>query len=308
MIRRNFIRAAAASSSMPAESELPPWAIKRTTFLTKFLNCTAHSLQKCAGCVISLGGFFLRQQPQESLYRLPRLLKVSDKRPSVLDNCFIAPSALVSGDVRVGRKNYIGYNAILRADAGESIVLGESCNVQEKAVVTGNSTIGKWTTIEPMAIVESADIASCSFVGAGAVVMKNSKIESGAMLCAASVLQAGAIIPSGEMWAGNPAEKVADLTEKEKQQIITAAKHMVLLAIEHHDSWELTWEEIENQRMAREQFARYGESNRELRAKGMYMKEPPRPTRKAMGRRTPHELSHGAENPPVHIESMQAGE
>lgn len=307
MFRRSFLRAAAGSvPAVPAE--LPEWAVKRTTFLTKLLNCTGACLQKCSGSIIALSDVLIGKQPKESLYRLPRLLKVSEKRPSVLDNCFIAPSALVAGDVQVGRKNYIGYNAIVRAEEGESIVLGESCNIQEKAIVTGNTTIGKWSTIEPMAIVESAEISSCSFVGAGSVVMKNSKIESGAMLCAASVLQAGAVIPSGEMWSGNPAEKVADLTEKEKEQIVKAAKHMVLLAIEHHDSWELTWEEIENQRTAREQFARYGESNREMRAKGMYMKEPPRPSRKPMGRRTPHELSHGGENPPVHIESMQAGE
>eukprot|EP00796_Vickermania_ingenoplastis_P004892 gene4892-3509_t len=306
MFRRCFLRAAAGSPAAPAN--LPSWAIKKTTLLTKLLNGTAASMQKCAGGIIAVSDYLIGQQPKEELYRLPRLLQVKDKRPSVMDNCFIAPCALVSGDVRVGRKNYIGYNAIVRAEEGESIVLAESCNIQEKAVVTGNTTVGKWSTIEPMAIVESADIASCSFVGAGAVVMKGCKIESGAMLCAASVLQAGAIIPSGEMWAGNPAEKVSDLTEKERESIIKAAKHMVLLAIEHHDSWELTWEEIENQRCAREQLARYGESNRELRAKGMYMKEPPRPTRKPMGRRTPHELSHGGENPPVHIESMQPGQ
>lgn len=289
-------------------AELPEWAVPKTTFLTKALTCTGKYLQKCSSSVISLSDKLIGKQPKEDLYRLPRVLKVSNSKPSILDNCFIAPSALVSGNCDIGRKNYIGYNSIVRAEKGEKIVLGESCNIQEKAVVIGNTAIGKWSTIEPMAVVDSAEIASCSFVGAGGIVMKNSKIESGAMLCAASVLQSGAIIPSGEMWSGNPAEKVRDLTEKEKEQIVKSAKHMVLLAIEHHDSWELTWEEIENQRTAREQLARYGEANRELRAKGMYMKEPPRPTRKPMSRRTPHELSHGGENPPVHIESVQAGE
>lgn len=305
MLRRCIVRGAVASPKIP--TELPPWAIKRTTVLTKLLNTSATCLQKCATCVISMSNSLIGKQPGEELYRLPRLLAVG-KRPSVADNCFIAPSALVSGDVRVGRKSYVGYNSIIRAEEGESIILGESSNIQEKAVITGATTIGKWSTVEPMAIVDNADVASCSFIGAGSILMKNSKVESGAMLCAGSVLQAGAVIPSGEMWSGNPAEKVSDLSEKEKEQIIKAAKHMVLLAIEHHDSWELTWEDIENQRTAREQFARFGESNRELRAKAMYMKEPPRPSRKPMGRRSPHELSHGGENPPVHIESVQQGE
>eukprot|EP00796_Vickermania_ingenoplastis_P000070 gene70-47_t len=176
----------------------------------------------------------------------------------------------------------------------ESIVLAESCNIQEKAVVTGNTTVGKWSTIEPMAIVESADIASCSFV-VWRDAVRRQRLAGG---CDHSLW--------GDVGWKSCREGVRP--NRERESIIKAAKHMVLLAIEHHDSWELTWEEIENQRCAREQLARYGESNRELRAKGMYMKEPPRPTRKPMGRRTPHELSHGGENPPVHIESMQPGQ
>lgn len=287
--------------------QLPDWAIEKRTYLHTLLDTYSVKLQRAATKVIALSDRMMGVQPKEELYRIPRLLKVSDKRPSVMDNCFIAPSAILTGDVNVGRKNYIGYNAIIRAEKGESIHLGESCSVQEKAVVTGNTTVGKWTTIEPMAIVESADIASCSFVGANAIVMKGSSIESGAMLCAASVLQSGAVIPSGEMWAGNPAQKVADLTEKEKEDIIKAAKHSVLLAIEHHDSWELTWEEIEDQRDARELFSRYAERNREVRVKAMYIKEPPRPNRKKMGRMTPHELSNGSENTPDLTESNHGG-
>ncbi|CAM38181.1 conserved hypothetical protein [Leishmania braziliensis MHOM/BR/75/M2904] len=306
MFRSPFLRYAPTGAAKVPE-QLPEWAIKKRTYLSLALDRWALKLQRLATKVIAVSDRMMGVQPKEELYRIPRLLKVSGKRPTVMDNCFIAPSALVTGDVHVGRKNYIGYNAILRAEEGESIHLGESCNVQEKAVVTGNTTVGKWTTIEPMAIVESADIASCSFVGAGAIVMKGCSIESGAMLCAASVLQSGAIIPSGEMWAGNPAQKVAYLTEKEKDDIIKSAKHSVLLAIEHHDSWELTWEEIEDQRDARELFARYAESNRELRIKAMYIKEPPRPNRKKMGRRTPQEVMEGSENTPALAESMHQG-
>lgn len=197
--------------------------------------------------------------------------------------------------------------AAIRVEEGETIYLGEGGNVQEKAVVTGNATMGKYSTVEPIAIVESADISSCSFVDANAIMMKGARMESGSMLCAASVLQAGAIIPSGEMWAGNPAEKVADLTKKEKCDIITAAKYMVLLATEHYDSWELTWEELEDQRQVREAFARFAENSREIRVKAMYIKELPRPNRKAMGRRTPQELMDGGEHKPPLMESVHQG-
>lgn len=301
MLRSNVLRQVGPSPVKPVQ-ELPAWAVKKRTALSKLLDNLGLRFQRAGTSVISFSNYFMRTQPKESLHRIPRLLAVDGKRPTVMDNCFIAPSALLTGDVRVGRKNYIGYNAILRAEKGETIFLGESCNVQEKAVVTGNTTIGKWATIEPMAIVESADIASCSFVGASAIVMKGSRIESGSMLTAASVLQSGAIIPSGEMWAGNPAEKIADLTEKEKEEIIKAAKHMVLLSLEHHDSWERTWHELEDIRLARENWSRFGERNKDVRAKATYIKEPPRPSRKNMGRLTPREMMDGGENKPPHVD------
>ncbi|KEG12266.1 gamma carbonic dehydratase [Trypanosoma grayi] len=302
-MRRTIVQAAEAK--MP--TVLPDWAVKRPTGLSRALDGLGVRFSVLAKKIIALSEVMTGLQPKESLYRIPRLLAVSGVRPTVMDNVFIAPSAFVSGDVRIGRKNYIGYNAIIRAEKGETIYLGESCNVQEKALVTGSTTIGKWATIEPMAIVEAADIASCSFVGANAIVMRGARMESGSMLCAASVLQSGVIIPSGEMWSGNPAEKIRDLTEKEQEDIIKAAKHMVLLSIEHRDSWELTWEELEDQREAREQFARYAENNREIRTKPMYIKEPPRPSRKAMGRKTPQEMVDGGEHKPPLAESIHQG-
>ena len=292
---RTLIRFSAEKPQPP----LPAWATRRATFLETVLEEFSVSLKAVGLRVTQFGNRLVGTQPKESLYRLPRLLSVHGHRPRVLDNVFIPPSALLTGDVQVGRKVYIGYNAILRAEHGEQIVLGESSNVQEKAVVTGNTSVGKWSTIEPMAIVESAEIASCSFVGAGAIVMRGAKIESGAMLCAAAVLQAGAVIPSGEIWAGNPAERIGTLTEPEKESIIKAAKHMVLLAVEHRDSWQLTWDELENQREAREALARVSEHNVEVRVKPFYIKEPPRPTRRPTNNRSPYEMLEGENRPPL---------
>lgn len=296
-----------ATSSGAAPKVLPNWAIVRKTTLHEFFDHLSNTLFLAAKVFVKAGDRFIGYRPKEELYRLPRLLTVWGKRPQVMDNTFIAPSALVTGDVRLGRKNYIGYNAVIRADEGQTIYLGESCNVQEKVVMTGSCTVGKWSTIEPMAIIDSADIASCSFVGAGAIVMRGAKIESGAMLCAAAVLQAGAVVPSGEIWAGNPAEKIGILSEDEKTSIVKAAKHMVILSIEHRDSWQLTWEELENIREAREQFATLAQHNREYRVKPFYIKEPPKPTRKVGGKKSPYEIYEGENKPPL-TESVHPGQ
>eukprot|EP00743_Colponemidia_sp_Colp-15_P017635 GILK01021854.1.p1 GENE.GILK01021854.1~~GILK01021854.1.p1 ORF type:complete len:158 (+),score=10.67 GILK01021854.1:2-475(+) len=155
-----------------------------------------------------------------------------------------------------------------------------------------------------MAIVDSADIASCSFVGANAIVMRGAKMESNAMLCASGVLQAGATIPSGEVWAGNPATKIGNLTEDEKEYVIKAAKHMVLLALEHRDAQELTWEEVYDIYDARTKYAYMTQTNQDARVKAFWVKEPPRLTDRST-RTSPYENVEGRHRPNGGWESTQ---
>lgn len=299
---------AAASSANTAAS--PPaseyaWATYRLPFLSEYKLQLADRLAKIGYKITKLGDRVMPiNYPKESLYKMPRVVEHNGKRATIADNCFIASNAAVVGDVKIGRKVYVGYNAIVRANEGEQVVLGESCNVQEKATVVGNSTVGKWSSIEPMAIVDNADIASCSFVGANAIVMKGAKMESNTMLCASGVLQAGATIPSGEVWAGNPAQKIGNLTEDEKEYIVKAAKHMVLLALEHHDSQELTWEEQYDMMYSRTLYADMTQNNQDARVKAMFMKEPPRLTTRST-RTSPYENVEGRHRPSGGWESTQ---
>lgn len=224
---------------------------------------------------VKFGDKFMGSRPPEALYRLRRIVAMDGVRPTVLDNCFIAPSAVVVGDVHVGRKVTIGYNSIVRGDLGK-VHLGESCTVHDKTVVIGPANIGKWSTVDPMCVIDGASVAACSMVGAGSIVMRGAKVESNSMLCAASVLLAGTIIPSGEIWSGNPAEKLGELTPEEKEFIVKAAKHMVLINLEHSDSWNLCWEEIDNFRIARERWAVWAEGMYERRVKAFYVRHGPR--------------------------------
>ena len=248
--------------------EYVPWMRKISNGLNTMFKFIGR---KC----IETPNSIIPDRPKEELYRMRRVLPIDGKDPFIGDNCFIAPSAVVLGDVYLCRKNYIGYNTVIRADNGHRVEIGESSNVQDKAVVIGNTTVGKWVSIEPMAIVDSADIGSNSMIGASAIVMPGARVESGCMLCAAAVLRKGETVRSGEIWAGNPAQKIGELTEKEREYIIRAAKHHVLLNVEHHDSWALCWEEWEDIRLSRETWALWAEGSLELRIKPHYIREPP---------------------------------
>jgi carbonic anhydrase/acetyltransferase-like protein (isoleucine patch superfamily) len=215
--------------------------------------------------------------PLEQLYRLRRIVQFGDLRPQVRDNAFIAPSAVVIGNVVVGRKATVGYNCIIHGDTGP-VRIGESACINDKAILRGPCKIGKWTTIDPNTVIDQADVASCSMVGAKSVVGPGCKIESGSMLCAASVLKPGTLIPSGEIWSGNPAMKLGTLTDTEKGYIVKAAKHMVLLNLEHTATWEVTYEDQENIRLGRETWAQWAAGMIEVRVRPYYSRAGPKDT------------------------------
>eukprot|EP00760_Papus_ankaliazontas_P036655 PhM_4_TR836/c0_g1_i1/m.59584 len=240
----------------------------------RFADAIAIHMRRWGWAICKFGDKFMGERPLERIIRMRRLITMNGVRPQVGENCFIAPSAVVIGNVKIARKCPIFYNAIVRGDAGP-VIIGEGSGILEKAVVKGPTTIGQYCTIEPMAIVDSATIGSGSFVGGGSIVCRGATIESGSMLCAAAVLRSGAVLPAGEMWAGNPAQKVADLTDQEKDHIVRSAKHNILIGVEHHDAWSFSWEEIENHRIAREVWARWAQQTIEFRVRPFYVRGGP---------------------------------
>lgn len=238
---------------------------------------SAKALKHGAYKLVNLTKKMIANYPQEELYRLRRIVAFGDQRPRVRDNAFVAPSAVVIGDVIVGRKATVGYNAIVHGDTG-AVRIGESACINDKAVIKGPARIGKWATIDPNSVVDQAIVASCSMVGAKSVVGKDCIIESGSMLCAASVLKPGTVIPSGEIWSGNPAMKLGTLTDSEKGYIVKAAKHMVLLNLEHTATWEVTYQDQENIRLGRETWAQWACGMLEVRVRPYYSRAGPKDT------------------------------
>jgi carbonic anhydrase/acetyltransferase-like protein (isoleucine patch superfamily) len=243
--------------------------------LKKFTDFISPKIRSAGIKITKAADALMGYRPKEALYRLRRLVAFEGHRPTVKDNCFIAPSAVVIGDVSVGRKVTVGYNAIVRGDLG-NVTLGESCTVHDKVVVIGPASVGKWATIDPMCVVDQASVAACSFIGSGTILSKGVHVESGAMVTAASVVLPGTVVSSGEIWSGNPAQPIGLLSEDEKAYIIKAAKHMVLIAVEHSDAWGLTWEEMDDFRIAREHWALWAQDMFEFRVRAFYVREGPR--------------------------------
>ena len=174
------------------------------------------------------------------------LIPFGGKMPEVHESAFIAPGAMVIGDVVIGEETSIWYNCVLRGDVN-SIRIGRRCNVQDGSVLHVDSPkpnnpdgrpllIGDDVLIGHMAMVHGCTLADRAFVGLGAIVMDGCVIEGDAMLAAGAMLTQGKRIPSGQLWAGRPAKYVRDLSEADLAGMRMGVAHYVALAKLHAEA------------------------------------------------------------------------
>jgi carbonic anhydrase/acetyltransferase-like protein (isoleucine patch superfamily) len=136
------------------------------------------------------------------------IIEYEGKRPRIGQDVFIAPTAVVIGDVEIGDGASVWYGVVLRGDEGR-IVIGRGSNVQDNAVIhttTEIPTILKEdVTIGHGALLEGCTVEDGAVVGMGAIVLHAAVIGEQAMVAAGSVVTQGAIIPPRTLAAGSPA-------------------------------------------------------------------------------------------------------
>jgi carbonic anhydrase/acetyltransferase-like protein (isoleucine patch superfamily) len=150
------------------------------------------------------------------------------KRPKVHPDAFIAPTAVLIGDVEVGAGASVWFGAVLRGDEA-AIRVGEGANVQDNAVIHCAHDLP--TVIERDASVgHSAQLEGCvvetgAVVGMGATMLQRSRLGAGSMLAAGGVLGEGQSVPAGHMAAGVPATVKKALDGSSGSWVGTTAQH-----------------------------------------------------------------------------------
>lgn len=143
------------------------------------------------------------------------------KEPQFGENCFLAETAVVIGDVEMGNDCSIWYNAILRGDVN-FIKMGNKVNIQDNAVVHCTyqkfpTTIGNNVSVGHNAIVHGCTINDNVLIGMGAIVMDDCVVESYSIVAAGAVVTQGTNIKEGELWAGIPAKKIGMVSQNLKE-------------------------------------------------------------------------------------------
>ncbi len=137
------------------------------------------------------------------------------KTPTVGPDAFVAPTAVLIGDVEIGAEASIWFGAVLRGDHGR-ILIGPGSNVQDNATLhapeNGATVIEKDVTIGHGAVLEGCVVKRGALIGMNAVILHDATVGEQAMVAAGSVVGEGMQVPPRTLAAGVPAKikKVLD--------------------------------------------------------------------------------------------------
>ncbi len=152
---------------------------------------------------------------------------LGDKTPNIADGVFIAPNAVVIGDVTLEPEASIWFGAMLRGDV-DSIRVGRGSNVQDATVVhcdAGFPThIGADVTIGHSCIIHGCTIGDGSLIGMGSTIMNGAKIGENCLVGAGSLITEGKEFPPGSVIMGRPARVVRQVTEPELEGLRRSAE------------------------------------------------------------------------------------
>lgn len=146
---------------------------------------------------------------------------------------FIAPGAVVVGEVTLGARASIWFNTVVRGDS-ERIEIGDDTNVQDNSTVHVDegmpAIVGKRVTIGHRAIVHGCVIGDDCLIGMGAVVLSGARIGAGSLIGASALVREGQVIPPGSLAVGSPAKVIGPVSDAHRAAIATGATHYVELS------------------------------------------------------------------------------
>ena len=143
-------------------------------------------------------------------------------------DAYIAPTAVLIGEVEIGAGASVWFGAVLRADEA-AIKVGEGANVQDNAVIhcarDMPTVIERDATIGHSAQLEGCVVEAGAVVGMGATMLQRSRLGAGSMLAAGAVLGEGKEVPPGHLAAGAPATVKKELDGSSKGWVSSSAQH-----------------------------------------------------------------------------------
>eukprot|EP00341_Mesodinium_pulex_P005076 CAMPEP_0116956942 /NCGR_PEP_ID=MMETSP0467-20121206/43653_1 /TAXON_ID=283647 /ORGANISM="Mesodinium pulex, Strain SPMC105" /LENGTH=252 /DNA_ID=CAMNT_0004643551 /DNA_START=89 /DNA_END=847 /DNA_ORIENTATION=+ len=173
---------------------------------------------------------------------------------------FVAPSASVIGNVKIGEHSSVWYNAVIRGDVN-AIKIGDAVSVGENALIhcSGVESFNTPTNIGNRVLIGAgANIHGCTLedecqIGDMATVLDKAVVKRHAIVSPGSVVAAGTVVPSRQLWSGIPAKYERDLTSNEINRIAYEISNSAEMASMHAEETSKGWEQVIDEADEREE-------------------------------------------------------
>lgn len=150
------------------------------------------------------------------------LVTVAGATPSVAPTAWVAPGAVLAGNISVAAQASIWYNCVLRSE-GEPIIVGERTNLQDGTICHVDAglplTLGSGVSIGHAVVLHGCTVADDVLVGMGSRILNGAVIGEGSLVAAGAVVLEGAVIPPHSLVAGVPARVHRSLSEEDVARI-----------------------------------------------------------------------------------------
>ena len=150
--------------------------------------------------------------------------------PQVGADSFVADNATLVGEVTLGSRCSIWFNAVLRGDI-EAITIGDETNIQDGGVLHTDEgfplQLGHRVTVGHKAMLHGCSIADGSLVGINAVILNGAQIGKDCLIGANALVTEGKIFPDRSLVMGSPGRIVRSLTDAEVTLLHESAQHYV---------------------------------------------------------------------------------
>lgn len=142
--------------------------------------------------------------------------------PQLADDVYVAPNAVVIGDVVLAAEVSIWFGAVVRGDV-ERIVIGRGSNIQDNSVLHSDPgaplTVGEMVTVGHMVTLHGCSIGDGTLIGMGASVLNNARVGRNCLVGAQALITEGKEYPDGMLIVGSPARAIRALTAQELERI-----------------------------------------------------------------------------------------
>ena len=167
-----------------------------------------------------------------------RLDKHMDEEPLYGPDVFVAPTAVVIGDVQMDEGSSLWYGGVLRGDIN-SIKIGKFSNLQDGVI--GHLAddyplvVGQYVTVGHGAVIHACEIGDECLIGMNSTVLDGAKIGKQSIVAAGSLVPAGMEVPAGSLVAGVPAKIKKQLSEEERGGLKKWAVKYLAVAKAHRE-------------------------------------------------------------------------